>query len=238
MLTKLSKTGSNLEKATQNIKVLMEENKEGLGRTLSNLEATSNNVKLATRDVRWQPWILLNKPDELETRDRILYNSSIEFSEGAEELQKSVRGLASLAEGKKVKKKALEEALKELRKHGKRKLHVLFGCGGDRDKGKRPLMAKAAEKLADHVTVTEDNPRSESLDSIFADIKKGFTNPEQVSYIKDRSLAIHKALKLLKAEDVLLLAGKGHENYQEKNGKKEAFSEKQAIHSYKKERKA
>ena len=132
---------------------------------------------------------------------------------------------------------AIEGSLKELKRLAKGKIHLIFGCGGDRDKGKRPLMAKAAEEFSDRITVTEDNPRSERLEDIFNDIKKGFDHPEKVSFIKNRELAIHTAMSSLKAGDILLLSGKGHENYQERNSLREDFSEKKIIQDYKQERK-
>ena len=110
---------------------------------------------------------------------------------------------------------ALEKALQACRQHCAGELYVVFGCGGDRDKGKRPLMAQAAEKYADHLVVTNDNPRSEDAQLIANDIVAGFTCPdaEQISIILEREQAVLKTLNKAKPGDIVLLAGKGHEDY-------------------------
>ncbi|MEI6894916.1 MAG: UDP-N-acetylmuramoyl-L-alanyl-D-glutamate--2,6-diaminopimelate ligase [Colwellia sp.] len=110
---------------------------------------------------------------------------------------------------------ALEKALQACRQHCQGELYVVFGCGGDRDKGKRPLMAQAAEKYADHVIVTNDNPRRENAQLIANDIVAGFTRTasEKISVILDREQAVLKTLNKAKADDIVLLAGKGHEDY-------------------------
>lgn len=94
------------------------------------------------------------------------------------------------------------------------KIITVFGCGGDRDRGKRPLMAKAAEQGSDVVVVTSDNPRTESPDQIFADIAEGFANREKATLIPDRREAIRHAVQLAGKGDAVLVAGKGHEDYQ------------------------
>lgn len=111
---------------------------------------------------------------------------------------------------------ALESVLKALREHIETGANLIcvFGCGGDRDEGKRPLMASVAEKYADTVIATDDNPRSESPVKIMQDIVAGFKAPEQVTIEHDRSVAIYKALKQAKSGDAVLIAGKGHENGQ------------------------
>jgi len=110
---------------------------------------------------------------------------------------------------------ALEKALQACRQHCTGRLYVVFGCGGDRDKGKRPLMAQTAEKYADFLVVTNDNPRSEDPQSIANDVVAGFTNPnsEKISVILEREQAVLNTLKKAQAGDIVLLAGKGHENY-------------------------
>jgi len=110
---------------------------------------------------------------------------------------------------------ALEKALQACRQHCAGKVFVVFGCGGDRDKGKRPLMAQAAEKYADVLVVTNDNPRSEDPQQIANDIVAGFTRPdaEHISVILEREQAVLSTLKKAKAGDIVLLAGKGHEDY-------------------------
>ncbi len=108
----------------------------------------------------------------------------------------------------------LINVLTALRPLTKGKLRVLFGCGGDRDKTKRPKMAKACERLADEIYVTSDNPRTEQPDAIIVDIMKGFTKMDRVRVEPDRRTAISMILSDAVAGDVVLLAGKGHENYQ------------------------
>jgi UDP-N-acetylmuramoyl-L-alanyl-D-glutamate--2,6-diaminopimelate ligase len=113
---------------------------------------------------------------------------------------------------------ALEQALAGIREHTPGRLTCVFGCGGDRDKGKRPLMAAIAERLADRVVVTDDNPRSEDGDAIVADIRAGFANPDAVTVERNRIAAITLALADARPGDVVLIAGKGHETYQEVAG--------------------
>lgn len=109
---------------------------------------------------------------------------------------------------------ALEKALLAIREHSVGLIWCVFGCGGDRDSGKRPLMAKIAEKLSNRVIVTQDNPRLESEENIKNDIYEGFKKPEKVKYISDRKVAIAEAIKAARPDDAVLIAGKGHEDYQ------------------------
>lgn len=120
---------------------------------------------------------------------------------------------------------ALEKVLEALRPHTRGRLLCLFGCGGDRDRGKRPLMAAAVEGLADGVWVTDDNPRSEDPAQILADIRAGFRAPEQVRFVPGRGAAIAALIAAAQADDVILLAGKGHEDYQEIAGVRQPFSD-------------
>jgi UDP-N-acetylmuramoyl-L-alanyl-D-glutamate--2,6-diaminopimelate ligase len=125
---------------------------------------------------------------------------------------------------------ALEKALIALRDLTRRrngKLWCLFGAGGDRDPGKRPLMAKAAQQYADNIVLTSDNPRTESPEAILRDISAGFSNlsGSQIAIEVDRQTAISYAIAQAKATDVLLIAGKGHEAYQEVMGVKSPFSD-------------
>ncbi|GAB3369047.1 Mur ligase family protein [Azotobacter armeniacus] len=120
---------------------------------------------------------------------------------------------------------ALEKVLEALRPHVRGRLLCMFGCGGDRDRGKRPLMAAVAERLADEVLVTDDNPRSESPEQIFADIRSGVAAPEKIACLHGRGQAIARVIADAKASDVLLLAGKGHEDYQEIEGVRHPFSD-------------
>lgn len=111
---------------------------------------------------------------------------------------------------------ALKNVSKTLRPVCKGKLVVLFGCGGDRDKTKRPRMAKVAEELADRVIVTSDNPRTEDPQQIIKDITAGFDNPdsEKITIEPNRKKAIESAIKAAQKDDIVLIAGKGHETYQ------------------------
>jgi UDP-N-acetylmuramoyl-L-alanyl-D-glutamate--2,6-diaminopimelate ligase len=109
---------------------------------------------------------------------------------------------------------ALERALEAVRAFGPRRLVCVFGCGGDRDRGKRPLMGAAAARLADMVIITSDNPRSEDPASIVAEIERGAVGTAEVRTVVDRSEAIAAAIEAGAAGDAILIAGKGHETYQ------------------------
>ena len=106
---------------------------------------------------------------------------------------------------------AIETVLRALRAHVKGRLHIVFGCGGDRDRGKRPLMAQAATRYADAVIVTDDNPRSEDAAAIRREVMLGAPAAREIG---DRAQAIASAVAALGAEDTLVIAGKGHEDYQ------------------------
>ena len=124
---------------------------------------------------------------------------------------------------------ALEQVLKTLRDIAKQRagqLWCVFGCGGDRDPLKRPIMGRIAESIADHVMVTSDNPRSEVPEKIMADILSGFEVPEKAQVNVDRATAILQTIRHAKPEDVVLIAGKGHEETQEIAGKKHPFSDR------------
>jgi UDP-N-acetylmuramoyl-L-alanyl-D-glutamate--2,6-diaminopimelate ligase len=120
---------------------------------------------------------------------------------------------------------ALEQALSSLRAHTHGKLICVFGCGGERDQGKRPQMAAIAEAQADIVIVTDDNPRGENGDTIVAQIVAGFTRPQAIEVERDRARAIASALRQAHAGDVVLIAGKGHEPYQEIAGIRHPFDD-------------
>ncbi|QUE31859.1 UDP-N-acetylmuramoyl-L-alanyl-D-glutamate--2,6-diaminopimelate ligase [Francisella philomiragia] len=128
---------------------------------------------------------------------------------------------------------ALEKALQTLANYHLNNLWCIFGCGGNRDTTKRPIMAQIAEEYANKVVVTEDNNRFENIESIFDDIKKGFRHPERHTFIHSREKAIKYTIENSKANDVILLAGKGHECYLDKNGIKEYFDEREVIAKYK-----
>ena len=127
---------------------------------------------------------------------------------------------------------ALEKALSACRSHLKNgRLLVLFGCGGDRDTGKRPLMAQVAERGADAVWLTSDNPRSEDPQQIAIQVMQGFDSPKQVHLELNRRVAIEQIINSAQAGDLVLLAGKGHETYQEINGEREPFCDIEVAYS-------
>jgi UDP-N-acetylmuramoyl-L-alanyl-D-glutamate--2,6-diaminopimelate ligase len=118
-------------------------------------------------------------------------------------------------------------ALKPVTQSLNSKLWCILGCGGDRDVSKRPLMAAAAESLADHLVLTSDNPRSEAPESIAQDMVKGLVSPHQVSVELDRAKAIQHVILNAGAHDVILIAGKGHEATQEIAGVKYPFDDRE-----------
>jgi UDP-N-acetylmuramoyl-L-alanyl-D-glutamate--2,6-diaminopimelate ligase len=109
---------------------------------------------------------------------------------------------------------ALLNVLKTLRELSPRKLIVVFGCGGDRDRQKRAVMGRVADQFADYVVVTSDNPRKENPDAIIAQVEKGFRS-DHYEKITDRAEAIARAVAMAQPRDIVLIAGKGHEKYQE-----------------------
>lgn len=122
---------------------------------------------------------------------------------------------------------ALEQVLKALRAHvhGDARLVAVFGCGGDRDAGKRPLMAQAVESYADFGIVTDDNPRTENAQAIRQQVAAGFLAKASFNVVDGRAQAIAQAIAQAQAGDVILLAGKGHEDYQDIQGVKHHFSD-------------
>jgi UDP-N-acetylmuramoyl-L-alanyl-D-glutamate--2,6-diaminopimelate ligase len=104
--------------------------------------------------------------------------------------------------------------LKTLRELNPRRLIVVFGCGGNRDREKRALMGQVVDQNADYAIVTSDNPRKEDPDKIIADIEKGFRG-SHFEKIADRTGAVARAVEIAQPRDIVLIAGKGHENYQE-----------------------
>lgn len=120
---------------------------------------------------------------------------------------------------------ALEKVLFALRQQCQGKLYCIFGCGGDRDRGKRPMMASIAEHYADQVIVTDDNPRYEDPAQIVQDILQGFKQPEKVIVQHDRAKAIRDVIHYAKPADCILIAGKGAETYQQISGVNVPFSD-------------
>ena len=125
--------------------------------------------------------------------------------------------------------KALTQVLLALREHCHGKIWCVFGCGGDRDAGKRPLMGEAVERHADRAIITDDNPRTESADKIIREILAGMQNQDAAHVQRDRARAIQWALEQADASDVVLVAGKGHEEYQWVGDRKIPFSDRQVV---------
>lgn len=126
----------------------------------------------------------------------------------------------------------LKNVLSTLKNQCPGKLIVVFGCGGDRDRTKRPQMMFVANSLADIVIVTADNPRHEELEQIFDDMKPGVCNPQKVFWEKNRETAIQEALSIAQSGDIVLLAGKGHEKYQQIGSVKYPFSEAEIVKNF------
>jgi UDP-N-acetylmuramoyl-L-alanyl-D-glutamate--2,6-diaminopimelate ligase len=124
---------------------------------------------------------------------------------------------------------ALRNVLEALRECCKGKLIVVFGCGGDRDRGKRRLMGQVAARLADFSVITSDNPRTEDPGAIIREIIDGFEDDETFEVILDRRDAIAKGLAMMGRKDVLLVAGKGHETYQEQAGTIIPFDDRETV---------
>lgn len=124
---------------------------------------------------------------------------------------------------------ALSNALQACRHHCQGELWVVFGCGGDRDQGKRPQMGQVAEQFADHVVVTNDNPRSEAPELIANDILAGCQQAEKITVMLDRQQAVRSTLAHAKSNDIVLLAGKGHENTIEIAGQIIEYSERALV---------
>ncbi len=127
---------------------------------------------------------------------------------------------------------ALAKALEACRAHCRGRLRVVFGCGGDRDRGKRPLMGRVAGELADEIFLTDDNPRTEDPRRIVADVLEGLGAGAAVHIEHDRTAAIRGALERSNADDVVLIAGKGHEDYQIVGHERRPFSDADVARSY------
>jgi UDP-N-acetylmuramoyl-L-alanyl-D-glutamate--2,6-diaminopimelate ligase len=125
----------------------------------------------------------------------------------------------------------LSKALTAARAHCRGRLRVVFGCGGDRDPGKRPMMGHIASEMADESILTDDNPRTEDPAKIVADILAGFPGPVLPLVEHDRALAIRTALQRSAAQDVVVVAGKGHEDYQIYGTVRRPFSDQAVLRS-------
>jgi UDP-N-acetylmuramoyl-L-alanyl-D-glutamate--2,6-diaminopimelate ligase len=126
---------------------------------------------------------------------------------------------------------ALQQALASAREHAAGRVICVFGCGGERDAGKRPQMAAVAEAAADQIIVTDDNPRAESGDAIVADIVAGLRDRSTALIQRDRARAIADAVAMAHPGDVVLIAGKGHESYQEIAGRRVPFDDMDVARS-------
>ncbi len=124
---------------------------------------------------------------------------------------------------------ALEKALEAARLHCKGKLWCLFGCGGDRDKGKRPLMGAIAEQYADVVVITDDNPRSEDPQAIVKDILTGLLDPGRARVVSGRAQAVTNTIMQAQPDDIVLVAGKGHEDYQIIGNRRLDYSDRATV---------
>ena len=125
---------------------------------------------------------------------------------------------------------SLSNVLKAAKTYTKGRVICVFGCGGDRDRTKRPEMGEIAGRLADYTIVTTDNPRTEAPEAIIEDIKEGIDKTKgKYEIVVDRIEAISKALKMMNKKDIVILAGKGHETYQEINGVKNHFDEREIV---------
>ncbi|MBL0061945.1 MAG: UDP-N-acetylmuramoyl-L-alanyl-D-glutamate--2,6-diaminopimelate ligase [bacterium] len=127
---------------------------------------------------------------------------------------------------------AVEKILSTVRELAKGKLLCVIGAGGDRDRGKRPLMAQAAEKWSDRVYLTSDNPRSEKPEAILEDMRAGISDSKKIVVNPDRKQTIHSVLNSANSGDVVVVAGKGHETYQEINGVKCPFDDTEVIRDW------
>lgn len=124
---------------------------------------------------------------------------------------------------------ALENVLRSLRPLTTKRLICVFGCGGDRDRTKRPVMGRIATEMCDHAIMTSDNPRSEDPGAILSEIQKGVSGKNNYSIIEDREEAIRKSLEMARAGDIVIIAGKGHEDYQISGDKIIHFDDKEVA---------
>ena len=125
---------------------------------------------------------------------------------------------------------SLEKILSAVKIYTKGRVISVFGCGGDRDKIKRPMMGEVSGRVADYTIITSDNPRTEEPEAIVKDIENGIKKTKgKYECIVDRTEAIRKAIKMANKRDIIVLAGKGHEQYQEINKKRYPFDENKIV---------
>ena len=159
----------------------------------------------------------------------------VDYAHTPDALEKVLVTLCGVSTGAQVSARQGDAEDTEVVPQSSRRLICVFGCGGDRDRGKRAMMGLVAEKFADHCIVTSDNPRSEKPEDIIADVVSGMSGGNH-EIVVDRAAAIQRAIALAQRDDTVLLAGKGHEDYQEVNGVKHPFSDvavaQQALHMW------
>ena len=144
---------------------------------------------------------------------------------GRSELVKNKKGLAIMIDYAHTPE-SLEKILSAVKIYTRGRVISVFGCGGDRDKNKRPMMGEASGKVADYTIITSDNPRTEDPEEIVKQIENGIKKTKgKYECIVNRVEAIRKAIKMANTKDIIVLAGKGHEQYQEIKGKKYPFDE-------------
>ncbi|MCL4455915.1 MAG: UDP-N-acetylmuramoyl-L-alanyl-D-glutamate--2,6-diaminopimelate ligase [Nitrospirae bacterium] len=148
----------------------------------------------------------------------------------ARQLMEAYRFTQETEKMMKAKRRQYAITEKKAEKSGSGKIITVFGCGGNRDKGKRSKMGEIAAKMSDFVIITSDNPRGESPRAIIRDIEKGISGDNYI-VIQDRNVAIGMAVELASSGDIVLVAGKGHEDYQEIEGKRYSFSDRTALES-------
>lgn len=125
---------------------------------------------------------------------------------------------------------SLEKILSAVKIYTKGRVISVFGCGGNRDKNKRPMMGEASGRVADYTIITSDNPRDEEPEEIVKEIENGIKKTKgKYECIVDRVEAIKKAIKMANQKDIIVLAGKGHEQYQEIKGKRYPFDEAKIV---------
>ncbi|MBR4972461.1 MAG: UDP-N-acetylmuramyl-tripeptide synthetase, partial [Oscillospiraceae bacterium] len=126
----------------------------------------------------------------------------------------------------------LENVLSSVRDFCKGRLIAVFGCGGDRDPIKRPIMGRIGVEMADIAVITSDNPRTEDPDAIIADVVKGVGDAKNFEIVADRQKAIHYAIDIAEKDDIIVLAGKGHETYQIVGHTKHHMDEREIVAQY------
>ena len=209
---------------------VLEQDFEGM---LLRIDGTEAWVRLVGRHNAYNLLAIYSAAIELGTpKEEVLQAlSTLESAPGRLEVIRGPRDLA-IAIDYAHTPDALENVLKTLRDVAPaRTLVCLFGCGGDRDRSKRPEMAAIAEKLADRVIVTSDNPRTEDPEAIIAEIMTGFRSTRKVVKITDRAEAIKAAVQFAPDSATILLAGKGHETYQVTGTEKRHFDEREIVNS-------